>query len=651
MASVTFTDSYYVSGLGDTSFGIRVNYTEQSYNISTNKTTIHVSSVEIMCSRTVSGPVYGTLKIGNSTIVTFSGGYTHTASPSAGSYDTISGFSGANIDISHNDVGAASMTVSLTGGSSGVFGLSYNGKMFGVRTSTNKSVSLTTHPRASTISSCPAAANTQDAITIGVTRNSSSYYHKATFKVGGTTLHTSDAFATSLSYTIPRSWFTSYSSVSSLTVTVSVQTYTSSACTTTVGNAATKTMTVTADADMKPVVSAGWATLAPYNTGAVSAITGYVKGYSQAEATFDSTKISMTDAVGASIASYSVTCQGNTVNTSPYRTGVLSAVSVEVLCTVTDTRGRTASESFTIAVMDYATPTMTGQVVFRCDSLGVEDEDGTYLSVKATANISSLDGQNTYTLTAAFKSAGGSYGAETSLISGTASLLFPVSADISYTVRLTLTDSLGNTAIYYANVPTRKWAMKFRPDGNGVAFGKAAETNALFEITADWDVKFGGKLYPDGGIDGIGDVASEDILPVAKGGTGADNAADARTNLGIQLLPTVIVDNTYSTASTATFDKTYTVSGSGVIVVFASVLSDSTSDYGTWRAHIFHNGNRIFGEGTRWGENLPYSLGASTAVPISVSNGDTIEVYLSHTKGGRKDAYRRFLCFGGCSVS
>lgn len=32
----------------------------------------------------------------------------------------------------------------------------------------------------------------------------------------------------------------------------------------------------------------------------------------------------------------------------------------------------------------------------------------------------------------------------------------------------------------------------------------------------------------------LGDVASEDIVPVSKGGTGADNAADARTNLGIE---------------------------------------------------------------------------------------------------------------------
>ena len=53
---------------------------------------------------------------------------------------------------------------------------------------------------------------------------------------------------------------------------------------------------------MKPVVSAGWAALAVCNTGAVSGMTGYVKGYSRAQAAFDLTKIDMSGAVGASVA-------------------------------------------------------------------------------------------------------------------------------------------------------------------------------------------------------------------------------------------------------------------------------------------------------------------------------------------------------------
>ncbi len=42
----------------------------------------------------------------------------------------------------------------------------------------------------------------------------------------------------------------------------------------------------------------------------------------------------------------------------------------------------------------------------------------------------------------------------------------------------------------------------------------------------------------------LGDVASQDIVPVSMGGTGADNAADARTNLGVQAISREIYTGT-----------------------------------------------------------------------------------------------------------
>ena len=503
MASVVFEDSYYVSGYGSTDMKIRVNYSETRYDVATNKTTVTISSVELYCSRAVSGPVYGTLTVGGSTIVTFSGGYSNTASPSAGSYSTITGFSAKTVQISHNAVGAATMTVTLSGGSDGVFGLSFNGKMFGVRTTASKSVSLTTHPRASTIASSSSSVATQGTYSLTMSRKASTYYHVATFKYNNsTTLYTSGHFDTQLDYVVPRSWFNDYSSIASLPVTVSVQTYNSSG--TAIGSPATASLTVNADADMKPVVSSGWASLAPYNTGEVSGITGYVKSYSQAEATFDNTKVDMTNAVGASIASFSVTCQGETDSNTPYLSPVLTSTSVSVICTVTDTRGRTASETFTLTVMDYAKPALTGIAIFRCDAQGTEAEDGTRYSAKATLTYSSLNGQNVPTLTSAAAASGGGYGAEETLTSGTAHISnVQISADATYTVRITATDSLGNTAVYYQSLPTRKWAMKFRPTGNGVAFGKAAEYDNTFEIDSAWAVKSKGivdLIYPVGSI-------------------------------------------------------------------------------------------------------------------------------------------------------
>lgn len=344
--------------------------------------------------------------------------------------------------------------------------------------------------QASTIASCSSSVETTNNLALTVSRNSTAFYHKATFKIGSTTLATSSAFATSLSYTVPRTWFNSYPNDTSKTVTVSVQTYTDSNCTTTVGSAATTTFTMTADAGMKPSVTSGWATASAYNTGTAAAnISGFVKGYSKAQITFNANKITMAN--NATIASYSVTCLGSTDGSSPYLTPVLNATSVSVVCTVADSRGRTASETLTISVMDYVNPKISGVSVYRCDSSGTADDDGTYYSVKATATVSSLNNQNTGTLTGALAAAGGSYGTAYSLTSGTRAIKGTISADTSYSVKLTVTDSLGNTTTYYARIPTRKWAMKFRPTGNGVAFGKAAEYDNAFEVNPDWYIRHG----------------------------------------------------------------------------------------------------------------------------------------------------------------
>lgn len=580
MASVVFYDKYQVSGVGTFEQNVRVNYTETSYDVANNRTLITINSVQIASSRSMGEcPIFGTLQVNGSTIVTFNGGSANTATlnGSVTSYSTITGFSSATLYVSHDSLGAASMTVSLTGGQNGVFGARYNNKMFGVRTTASKSVALTTHPRASAIASCTSPVSTTNGLTLTVNRNSTAFYHKATFSIGGTTLYTSSAFATSLSYTIPRTWFSSYGSVSSLTVTVSVQTYTDANCTTTVGSAATTTITVNADADMKPSVSAGWASLAAYNTGAVSGMTGYIKGYSKAEATFDSTKIDMSNAVGATISSYSVTCQGTTVSASPYRTPVISSVSTSVVCTVTDSRGRTASESIDLTVMDYSAPVLTAQEIFRCNSLGVADEDGTYISVKTTLTYSSLNSQNSCSLTAAIAASGGSYGAENNLTSGTASVLGTVSADTSYTVRITATDTLGNTAVYYSSVPSRKWAMKFRSNGRGVAFGKAAETDYLFEITPDWDVQIGGDLTVLGNINGGGGGGGCAMYFPSQTVNVATNAEIFRITSAAITTQTVLVECTFASPAYITSDVTWT-SYDGYIAFYGTCTSATTAD-------------------------------------------------------------------------
>ena len=473
-------------------------YYSTSFNASTNRSTVTIRP-QFWCSanygndyRIFSYGVSGAgVYVNGSCVYAFGSNYGSGNYLSCGSATE----SWANLDystsfeVAHDGNGDASFTVGIYGSVRAM----YDGTTVSPIGGTASDRIYLHENAASSIASASSSVATQGTFSLTMKRLASTNYHIATVRYGSSAaLYTSGRFDTSLSFTVPRSWFANYPDLAALPLTVSVQTYNSSG--TAIGSPATKALTVNADADMRPVIAPGWVSLAPYNTGAVAGITGYVKGYSRAEATFDSSRIDMTAAVGASIASFSVTCQGETDSSAPYLTSVLSSTSVPVVCTVTDTRGMTASESFPLTVMDYAKPVLTGIAIFRCDAQGEAAEDGTHYSAKAVLTYSPLGGQNLPALSSAVAASGGAYGAEEVLTSGAARIsTAQISADITYRVRITATDTLGNTAVYYQVLPTRKWAMKFRPTGNGVAFGKAAEHDNTFEIAEDWDFRVHGK--------------------------------------------------------------------------------------------------------------------------------------------------------------
>ena len=389
----------------------------------------------------------------------------------------------------------------------------------GSRTDTSHTI-----PYASVIASCTSSVATLGTLALAMTRYSNSYYHKATFKIGSTTLATSSAFATSLSYTVPRSWFNSYPNDTSKTVTVSVQTYTDSSCTTAVGSAATTTFTMTADAGMKPEIAAGFASVSAYNTGtAASGIIGFVQGYSKARLTLYKNQLTMAD--GATVASYKITCQGatTTVNspgdTEYANTATLTGTAeIPITVTVTDSRGRTASTTLTgVTPMPYAVPVLTGISVFRCDEHGNADESGTYYSAAALPSCSSLNGQNSIAWNAHkayLKEAGGSYGGGYNLnLDGSARVLGSglVDPDKNYVVKIEATDSLGNVGVATGTIPQMKWAMKFRPDGQGVGFGRAPAHDKALEIPADWQIYFGSSAVFDTHSVTDGDITGSSI--------------------------------------------------------------------------------------------------------------------------------------------
>ena len=346
------------------------------------------------------------------------------------------------------------------------------------------SLNITTVAGSSTIAAITQTVETLGTLTVSLNKAVDAFRHRLKVTAGDKTLYTSELFDTSHSVTVPRAWFDSFANVTTISATATVTTYNGG---TAVGTASAA-VTITADDGMRPQISEGWATAAPYNIGAVAGLTGYIAGYSQAEISFDAAKL--TQAAGAALASVTVTCSGAVVTAAPYRTPILLDAA-DVVCAATDSRGRTATQTIRIEPMAYVPPTLSQVQILRCTAAGVEAEDGNYYSAKATATFSALGGQNTLTLTAAHKIQGGVYGTETPLTSGEAAIIGTISPDSTYQVRITATDALGNTTVSVASLPTRQWALKFRADGLGAAFGKAPEHSKALEIPADWQIWIG----------------------------------------------------------------------------------------------------------------------------------------------------------------
>ena len=272
---------------------------------------------------------------------------------------------------------------------------------------------------------------------------------------------------------------------SSAPATITVETFYGSAS---IGTRST-TLTLSFRAeDVAPTPGEGWFSHAPYNPDKGSGIAKYVEGISRARVSFDSTKVSTR--YGAAISAFSLRCGGVTVSAAPYETPILTGEST-VTVAVRDSRGFTAGESFTVTPLAYAAPGLSQVSVFRCDESGNADEEGRWFSAKATAVCSGLEGDNGYAMQLRYKTASGSYGSATPLDSGTARIFGPVDQDAIYDVKIEIGDTVGNDGEVVRRLLGRQWAMRFRPGGQGVAFGMSPQGDRRLELPGGWALRIG----------------------------------------------------------------------------------------------------------------------------------------------------------------
>lgn len=306
-------------------------------------------------------------------------------------------------------------------------------------------------------------------------------YYKITWRLGNQRYTGQYGDIYSVSYTVPAAWASEISGTSAKAY-VDLETYTDSWYTEKIEPTKTYEFTVTVPAGAVPTVQQGWASITPDNTGTNAPAGMYVQGFSKLKATFDGTKV--TAPAGTTIKGYRLDYAGMGYG-SPYITGVLNAAGQQsATAVVIDNRNRTASTNFTFTVESYANPTLGNPVAYRSNVSGSKNDYGTYVTVKAVANVSYLGGKNPYSLTAQIKEAGGQYGPAQGMQSGENLIISDKSKNTSYYVLITLTDTMGRSATSEILVPAAPpeqtgtepdlRGFDIKDGGLGAAFGTAA---------------------------------------------------------------------------------------------------------------------------------------------------------------------------------
>lgn len=428
----------------------------------------------------------------------------------------------ATTRVYHNDDGSKSITISATGGRSSPY--------LGIQ-SCSATVTLDTIPRASSISVGTLTMNSSGSIS--VSRASSAFTHTITYKFGSAsgTICTKSS-STSVSWTPPLTLANQVPNATSGVGTLTCDTYNGS---TKIGS---KSISFTLNVPSGVVPTIGSFTTERVNNSVPSGWGIYVKGKSQCKLKINSPE----GAYGSTIKSYSIK-QGSTVlaSSASVTTPVLNTTgTITFTAIVTDSRGRTASKTASISVVDYVAPSITSILTQRCTSDGTVQDDGTFIRCLCKFTFASCSGKNSASGTVQFRKVGDSnWSTGESFSSNVVKVIGgEVDIDNSYEVRFQVEDAFGGV-VQIDVVSTSFSTMEFRKGGKGIAFGKASEKEDTFECA--FEAEFGKGLDVGGHItfDGGNQKGERDIYFQSTEGTYPHKASiyggspESRTAIGL----------------------------------------------------------------------------------------------------------------------
>lgn len=329
-------------------------------------------------------------------------------------------------------------------------------------------------------------------VTIYTNRESSAFTHTISYTFGTRQNTIATDVTTSVTWTPQLFMLDQMTSSTSGAVTVTTKTYNGS----TLIGTTNKTLTVRAPANIVPAITG--VTHSENVTAVSTAIGAYVQNNTKLN-------LAITGAAGvydSTIVSRKIVVDGQTINATSGVTGVITTSgTVNIVATVTDSRGRSNSVTVPITVLAWVPPTNTVFTLQRAISSGSPSEAGTYIRVNHTETVQSLivggvqknaltykvstrvRGTTPWTLKAGPTVSGLSFSGNT--------LLSPYAADTSFEVLLEVSDKLA-TAAYQGTVATEFVLMHWAATGIGI-----------------------GKFWTQGALDVAGDIYANQVILTA----------------------------------------------------------------------------------------------------------------------------------------
>ena len=448
------------------------------------------------------GTTYGT----GSFSITINGS-THTFSVPITLYpdDTWVRVGSHSVQVTHNSDGSKSIPISAAGG---IPGLTFS------TTNCSATVILDKIPRA-TVPTFGASVQTIGSnMTIRLEAADTSFHHTVTYSWGPSTGTIATKAQNSITWLVPMDFCTGVPNGTRGTLYVTAETFTSNGV-----SLGKRTASTSCDvpASIVPTISAVTLT----DTGAIVPSTWnvYVQNKSRLHV-----NVAASGAYYSSIVGYTIKALGTTVTKNNSDIGMINTsgnVTVEV--TVVDSRGRTATKTQSITVIEYKDPTISRFSVERANNAGTPVDNGDYAKIELAASGSSVDTKNTITAKI--------YHMRSDLSSWTLARTITVAYNIdqivmigdmvtsrSYAMKVELSDTFGTT-IAEETLKAEGAVMGWYPGGIGISFGKAAEE----EYTADFDwtiharkdVRIDGDMH----VKGHQTLQTVDIVSLSLGGT------------------------------------------------------------------------------------------------------------------------------------